>query len=244
MIGLNKQALLSNSGLLGFFFTLRKAYLTKSKRTHYSQYGEDIILADWIKNKRDGLYVDVGCYHPKKYSNTYLLHKKGWNGVNVDLNQLKIKAFNMLRPNDHNVVAAVSDQETEMEIFHDGVYSLGATLNKSFSEQSPDELLKVEKIKTRTLNSIMEQSPFSKQEIDLLSIDAEGHDFEVLRSIDLQRYKPKIVIIEKHSPNIDGILQSDIYKYLHEQGYKLANWVGYSLFFVSPHCDFMKKHLA
>ena len=58
-----------------FFWSLRKAYFTKYRQTHYAQFGEDIILNELLRPEvRDGFYVDVGCYHPKKHSNTYIKH--------------------------------------------------------------------------------------------------------------------------------------------------------------------------
>ena len=56
------------------------------------------------------IYVDVGCYHPIHWSNTLLLHKRGWKGVNVDLDKSRITEFERLRPGDYNVLAAVSDR--------------------------------------------------------------------------------------------------------------------------------------
>jgi len=49
----------------------------------YSMYGEDLFIKEFFKKKQIGFYVDVGCYHPIDGSNTYLLYKKGWKGVNI-----------------------------------------------------------------------------------------------------------------------------------------------------------------
>jgi len=96
----------------------------------------------------------------------------------------------------------------------------------------PDEIKpSVERVRTRTLNSIIAESKFNGREIDLLSIDAEGHDFNVLRSIDLAQYKPKIIVIEDQSKNIEDILSRDLYKHLRKQKYKLTSWVHLSLIF-------------
>ncbi|MFH1178148.1 MAG: SAM-dependent methyltransferase, partial [bacterium] len=48
--------------------------------TYYSQFGEDIVLEKIFSGKNNGHYVDIGAHHPKRYSNTYLLHKRGWSG--------------------------------------------------------------------------------------------------------------------------------------------------------------------
>ena len=70
---------------------LRQVYLKKLDKNFYSQFGEDKILFELIpKNFKSGFYVDVGCFHHKKYSNTYLLHKRGWVGVNIDMEKKKL----------------------------------------------------------------------------------------------------------------------------------------------------------
>ena len=68
-----------------FLARVRKAFITDFVRTYYSQFGEDTILRELLGKKRGGVYVDVGCYHPRKFSNTYLLHRRGWSGVNIDM---------------------------------------------------------------------------------------------------------------------------------------------------------------
>jgi hypothetical protein len=81
----------------------------------YSTYGEDIIIEQFFKNKKKGFYVDIGCYHPLEGNNTYLLFKKGWNGINADVNSLSIELFNRAREKDHNINLAVSDKKTKIE---------------------------------------------------------------------------------------------------------------------------------
>ena len=54
---------------------------------------EDLNILNFFKNKRDGFYVDVGCFHPKKHSNTYFLYKRGWRGVNIDMEEEKIDVW-------------------------------------------------------------------------------------------------------------------------------------------------------
>ena len=64
-----------------------KAY---KKREYYSQWGEDLFIQKYFKDKIKGFYLDIGCFHPIMYSNTFLLFNKGWSGINIDLNQTSI----------------------------------------------------------------------------------------------------------------------------------------------------------
>jgi hypothetical protein len=78
----------------------------------YAQHGEDIIAYNYFNyhGPRKGIYVDIGCFHPKRHSTTFLLHKQGWHGLNIDVDSYKIDVFKVFRPRDINVSVAVSDQ--------------------------------------------------------------------------------------------------------------------------------------
>src|SRR6185369_33711 len=82
--------------------------------TYYSQFGEDITLVRLLPEPT-GFYVDVGAHHPQRYSNTYLLHKRGWSGINIDPNPDTIELFNRARPNDINLCAGVAAEEKELQ---------------------------------------------------------------------------------------------------------------------------------
>ncbi len=211
---------------------LRQAFLKSIKKDFYSQFGEDKILEELIsKNKNKGFYVDVGCFHPKKHSNTHLLHKRGWSGVNIDMEQDKIDLFNILRPRDYNFVGAISDKVENVKIYRSQKYGVGSTIIPNIL--SKKNIIDEKHIKTTTLDNVLKLSPFFKKEIDLLNIDTEGNDFKVLKSLSLLIYKPKIIIIESHLNDIDKILESETYLYLKKEGYNLKSWNLYSLIFLN-----------
>ena len=96
----------------------RLTFLKKINKNFYSQFGEDKILNELIPNNfTNGLYVDVGCFHPKKYSNTYMLFRRGWRGINIDMEKNKIASFNLARPNDYNFLGAISDKIEKVKIY-------------------------------------------------------------------------------------------------------------------------------
>ena len=78
-----------------------------------SQFGEDKEIEKLFDRKKIGKYVDVGCFHPSRSNNTFKLYKKGWKGINVDLDSESIKQFNLMRKNDHNVNALVTSKDNE-----------------------------------------------------------------------------------------------------------------------------------
>ena len=216
--------------------SLRKAFLTNFLRIHYSQFGEDIVLNELLnRSVRNGLYVDVGCYHPKKFSNTYALYKRGWRGVNIDAEPEKIALFQVARPNDHNVTAAVSDVVEEVTLYSAG---LSSTISEKFAAGRSS--VNTRTVTTRTLNEILAESPYRDRQIDLLSIDIEGMDTRVLASLDLEKYHPKIILVEDHHTSIDEILSTGTYRLLDRKGYKLRSWAFYTLVFVLPQADILK----
>src|ERR1700737_3760091 len=92
----------------------------QSVQFSFSQFGEDLPIlhiAEQLGLKK-AIYVDAGAFHPIFGSNTLLLHKQGWRGINIDFVPERIAAFNQYRPNDHNVVACVSDTIVPVKIAH------------------------------------------------------------------------------------------------------------------------------
>ena len=57
---------------------LKNKYLIKRKT--YAMEGEDLEIVKYLKNIKNGFYVDAGGYHPLDRNNTYLLYKKNWRG--------------------------------------------------------------------------------------------------------------------------------------------------------------------
>ncbi len=179
--------------------------------------GEDLIIEDLTKNIKNGFYVDAGCYHPLHLSNTYLLYKRSWNGINIDISEFSIKLFNYLRPNDVNINSAVSNTEKEISFYYQKKLSQLSTIKKEISNERMQGNIKEKKIKSLKLNSILNQSKFKNRQIDFLNIDVEGADFEVLKSLDFTIYEPKIICIEIMDKNI---FESKIYNFLKDINYK------------------------
>ena len=86
-------------------------------KKQYSRNKEDQYLKKIFKNKMNGTYVDIGAFHPYRFSNTYLLYKKGWRGTNVDLNKESIDLFNIARPDDINLNVAIGSKNKK-QIFY------------------------------------------------------------------------------------------------------------------------------
>jgi hypothetical protein len=173
-------------------------------RISFAQFGEDLAVVKWVRALGDvpPFYIDVGCFHPIFVSNTLLLHKQGWRGINIDIDAAKIALFDEMRPDDINVVAACSDSETDVHAFSYGggvtnrIGPPGQTL-KSVVGETPDD---IRPMRTTTLNAILAGLAEPVRRIGYLNIDCEGSDLQVLKGFDLARYRPPIVTIEGFFP--------------------------------------------
>ena len=193
--------------LLKKILLLRLTFFKKIDRDFYSQFGEDKILLEIIpKQFTNGFYVDVGCFHPKKYSNTYMLFKKGWKGINIDMEKDKIESFDLARPTDYNFLGAISDKSEKVKIYRNQKFGVSSTLNENFIKK--EDIIDEDYIQTTTLNVVLENSPFKGKKIDFLNIDTEGNDLKVLKSLDFDIYNPSIIIVETHLKKIDEIINS------------------------------------
>ena len=188
------------------YYNLFIRHKIQNKRSTYSQFQEDLYINDFFKNKSNGFYIDIGCYHPVKYSNTALIYNKGWTGINLDLNQTSIDLFNIARKRDKNICAAVSNNNELTEFYFDHLLSPVNTLSKEFSDLSYKNISRNKYIKKKihkyTFDKIVEKYQLKIPDIDFLNIDAEGHDYEVLEGFNLNKFKPKIICIELYDSKL------------------------------------------
>ena len=221
---------LTSSWLFRKLFLLRKVYFTRRRFGHYGQFAEDVAVRRLFPRHFKGFYVDVGCYHPAKFNNTYALYRRGWRGINIDLDAIKIEAFDMARPGDVNVARAISDEAGEVRAWSSGFFALGSTLDESFTREQ-DARWRPVTVRCDTLTHVIDATRYKDRRIDFLSVDAEGHDLQVLESLDFERYRPTVVAVELHRATLSEVTGDPLYRFLNERGYELVNWTGLTLLF-------------
>ena len=114
-------------------------------KKQYSKNREDQFLKKFFQKKLNGIYVDIGAYHPYRFSNTYLLYLKGWSGLNIDPNKKSIELFNIARPNDTNLNIALGYKSKKQLMFYKKDFHPMNTLNKSFAKRFIDKNIKNKK---------------------------------------------------------------------------------------------------
>lgn len=90
---------------------LRFFYWFFLKKSNFSQSNEEQILKKIFSGKKRGFYVDVGCFHPRRYSNTAYFYKVGWNGINIDADNKNLFLFRIFRRRDINLNHFVSSKK-------------------------------------------------------------------------------------------------------------------------------------
>lgn len=170
-------------------------------QTTYSQCGEDVILSHIFNSlKIDKVqYLDIGANHPQMASNTYLFYKNGGQGVCVEPNPSLHSQIKAKRKRDVCLNAGIATNgQSELDFYIMDVHTLS-----TFSKQDAESLAKegaykiqeVVKVPVLTINEVLGKY-FTVKNIDLVSLDVEGLNEEIVESLDLIKFRPKVLCIE------------------------------------------------
>ena len=227
--------------ILKFLSIFLKSFTTK--KISYSYGGVDSLVTNIFKDNNDGFYVDIGCGHPIKNNNTYLLNKRGWKGINIDLDEENIDLFNIYRKKDENINIAVSNDNKEVDLYFYHSKSAINTISKEAANYQKAKVSSVKKVKSKTLNEILINSKFKDIQIDFLSIDVEGSELLVLKNFDFKKYSPKVIVVEYldlslpkleiKNLNVKNAISSQLYNLITSNNYTLANILHSDLVFIN-----------
>ncbi|MDB5280359.1 MAG: SAM-dependent methyltransferase [Ferruginibacter sp.] len=174
-----------------------------SQKVSYSQCGEDLIvdfLLTWILNIKVPTFMDIGAHHPHNFNNTYIFYKRGCRGVNIEPDPVLFDFIKKMRPEDININKGVGFKTgNETADF----YLMSSKALNTFSREEAERISKngniqineVKQIELININELMNRY-FDKIELDFLSLDVEGLDFDILKSIDFGKYAPKVICVE------------------------------------------------
>lgn len=206
-----------------------KSFYLYHKKTYnhhnisYSQEGEDLILARFFENQNQGFYIDVGAFHPQRFSNTYYFYLKGWRGINIDAMPNSMKLFNKLRPNDINLEIPISGKPeilTYYEFNEPALNGFDSKLSQERDSFLDYQIIQTFQLKTSTLAQVLDNFLPNNQKIDFINIDVEGLDYQVLKSNDWEKYRPKLILVENLSYTNNSSTESNINDFLKDQQYK------------------------
>ncbi len=202
-----------------------EASLPPEGRLSFAQQGEDIVLYhvlhDVLKVSAP-TYLDIGAADPVAGNNTYLLYCTGGHGVLVEPNPMFVERLRRRRPKDVVVAAGVgTGKETEADYYvirgqpelntfsPDDVRALRAKLGG-------DPVERVVRMPLVPVNELI--ATHLGRAPDLLSIDVEGLDLAVLRTLDFEAHRPGAIIAETLAAGLPGV-NMQLVDFVVSQGY-------------------------
>jgi FkbM family methyltransferase len=214
---------------------VNSANLNEHAKISFSQFGEDLFLNNLLFfHQSSGFYVDIGCHHPFRYSNTCMYYMRGWRGLNVDVDPKAIDLFNIERQEDTNVLIGVGREagRATVYLFNDGaVNTMSQDLAKAYTKIEGRRIISEQEVPILPLSSILEAYVPSGVEIDFMSIDVEGLDFAVLQSNNWEKFRPRALIVEIQGATFENAADSDVASYLRDKGYRLEGILHLSAIF-------------
>ena len=181
----------------------------------YSNHNVELIARDFFQDRRGGFYLDVGCWHPIKDSNTYYLEEHlGWHGIGVDALPELAPKWKRHRRESRFLNYIVTDHAGTVEPFYRVELSDISQVEKPARGPGGDPVRSEEiMVPTITLTDLLERNGVTK--IDFFSIDIEGHEPAALVGFDIDRFQPALVCIEAKPKNREFIV-----KYFTDHGYE------------------------
>ncbi|MFG1275718.1 FkbM family methyltransferase [Xanthobacter flavus] len=215
----------------------------KYKSESHSQFGEDVHIEGYYRRLKhelsvevnDGYIVDIGAFSPIMHSNSYNFFKRGWKSINIDPTPGTKNRFDRIRSSDINLELAVASVEGVSTFYVFGRPSVWNTMSET-AAQVAEELtgIRPEKVpvQIRRLDSILDEFAPKDKKFEILSIDAEGLDEDILKSSNFSKYRPRIVLVEVHSAELNNISQHPVVSLMYSEKYVLHSWINPNFMFV------------
>ena len=193
----------------------------------------DQVLRDYFPDYNfKGVFLDVGAFEPIRISNSYHFEKNGWDVYCFEANTNSIPLLKQHRQNVFNYAIYDTDRD---QVEFNVVQSSGWTAGFSAIELSDeianifkcdDKVITKIKVVQRTLNNVLNTDLSHIEKIDVLKIDIEGGELKCLKGLDLNKYSPKVILLE----NITN--DDSIKKYLEQFQYTLDKHISYNQFYI------------
>jgi FkbM family methyltransferase len=178
---------------------------------------EQAILADYLPAK--GFFVEVGAFDPVVFSQTWALEQRGWDGLLVEPVPAQAQALRERR-RARVIEAACGPPE-----LHGTTAAMTLAGGRSHLGEGGAEGPTIQ-VPVRTLDSMLVAAGVTA--IDFLSIDVEGLEVDVLRGLSLDRFRPKLILLE------DFAEDQTKHAFLRARGYKRVRRTGNNSWYV-PH---------
>jgi FkbM family methyltransferase len=191
-----------------------------------SQLAQDLFVIGELLAKREGFFVEFGATNGLEFSNTLVLERQlGWNGILAEPAHFWHEALRNNRSCAIETKCLWSESNqtlTFLESGQEGKKDYHAMLStvKEFAEgdlNTPERMRHVEEYEVQTISlNQMLQDHGAPAEIDYLSADTEGSEYNILSTLDFSQYRIKLITVEhawRHPT------RQQIFELLSAQGY-------------------------
>lgn len=201
-----------------------EAQLPHGARPSFAQFGDDLVAESLFMciEHKNPTYLDIGASEPDVGNNTYLFYRTGGRGVLVEPNVSLTERLRSVRPRDTILVAGIgTGDQTEADYYVMGAPALN-TFDREQAEriarETPYTIEKVVKMPLLGINRVIAEH-FDGRAPDFISIDIEGLDYAVLKTLDFTKYRPKVICAEtliththRHNAEITRLLIENGYE--------------------------------
>jgi FkbM family methyltransferase len=171
----------------------------------FSQAGQDKIIKNhFFQNNKNGFFIEIGAYDGIIGSNCCHFEKfLNWEGIAIEASKIQ---YDKLKNNRKckTVNKAISNKIKDVEFVEviEGLTQMSGINNENNTaieiiNNNKNSKTKISKITTTTF----EEEIKSNLEIDYLSIDIEGEELDLLKSIDFNKYTIKVISVENNVPD-------------------------------------------
>ena len=200
--------------------------LTAKAKVSYSQVGEDIIINFLFNsvNIQKPTYLEIGTNQPVMCNNTYFFYNKGCRGVCIEPDIEMYKIIKRTRPRDTvlNIGIGLSENNEVPFYLFPGLVNGWSTFSEqeaTIREKDSGIKPKIISVPVKNINTIIEENFTSCP--NYISIDVEGLDLEILKSLNFDKYRPEVICVETISFSVvnDEEMLYDIIDFMHSKGY-------------------------
>jgi len=166
----------------------------------YSQNAEDVRLWRVFGEVEHGFYIDIGAGDPVEYSLTKLFYDRGWSGINIEPGPA-FSALEAQRTRDINLRLAVAPEEGARDFWISSPHSGISTFYPATSLDVLPEGFAYEQVTVECMPAwrILEEHAGGRS-IDFMTIDVEGAEADVIRSINFETTRPTVLVVEAITP--------------------------------------------
>ena len=186
------------------------------------EFREKYLIWEFFDFCCEGYFVDVGAFHSREASQTWLLEKMGWRGILIEPQPENAEELRRNRPFSKVYQTAVSrpGNEGESTFFVNSVFSTLCPNARSNTKKYDRQIA----VSVTTLDKILERE--STPKIDFLKIDVEGTELDCLKGFDIEKYRPRLIFVE------DIFLDLNLHKYLRSRQYRLFRRTRYNNWYI------------